>query len=79
MTDNEWRDAINEPAPQDELVLCCGQCGAFFIGRRSRCLGRSPQTVNEFYVPNYRGGFRKAMAWMPLPEPYKKGSEDGRA
>lgn len=58
-------DGWHTDPPEDErFVLCQGERGGFFVGRYQAHGGM------EFYVPNYRGGYRQAVAWHELPEPY---------
>lgn len=51
----EWHRIEDERPEKDELVLCVGKNGGYFLGYWRR--------RDEFYVPNYRGGFRPAVAW----------------
>lgn len=61
------RDRWHTEPPKDErLVLCQGKLGGLFVGRYHKTNGGSM----DFYVPNYRGGYRPAVAWHELPEPY---------
>lgn len=59
-----------EPPIDDRLVLCQGKLGGFFVGRYHETNGGGM----HFYVPNYRGGYRIAVAWHELPEPYGGGT-----
>ena len=50
-----WHD-INEVQPdKEELVLCVGERGGYFLGYYRK--------GNMFNVPNYRQGVRDAVAW----------------
>lgn len=61
------RDGWHTEPPDDErLVLCQGKQGGLFVGRYHKTNGGGM----DFYVPNYRGGYRPAVAWHELPEPY---------
>lgn len=54
--ENKWVKITDETPPEEELVLCVSKQGSYFLGKwRER--------THDFYVPNYRGGFRKAIAW----------------
>lgn len=61
------RDGWHTEPPIDErLVLCQGKLGGFFVGSYHKTNGGGM----DFYVPNYRGGYRPVVAWHELPEPY---------
>lgn len=64
---------VSERLPEDEIdVLICNANGDIEISRGSY----STELKNEFiwYTSGWR--FGKVIAWMPLPEPYKVGSEN---
>lgn len=65
------RDGWHTEPPADErLVLCQGRGGGLFVGSHCQTNGHGM----EFYVPNCRDGYRRAVAWHELPEPYGGGS-----
>lgn len=67
MAKEHVRDGWHTEPPKDErLVLCQGKLGGFFVGRYHK----TNRGGMDFYVPNYRGGYRPAVAWHELPEPY---------
>lgn len=71
MTSARVRDGWHTEPPDDyRLVLCQGMLGGFFLGSYHK----TNKHGMEFYVPNYRGGYRQAVAWHELPEPYGGGS-----
>lgn len=51
----EWYPIEGTKPSKDELVLCAGSKGGYFTGYWRR--------DDTFYVPNYRDGYRKAIAW----------------
>ena len=64
---------VSERLPDEEtnvLVYC--ETGAITV-----CCGSYSTEVSDTFIW-YTGGWRygKVIAWMPLPEPYKAGSED---
>lgn len=64
---------VSERLPEDEIdVLICNANGDIEISRGSY----STELKNEFiwYTSGWR--FGKVIAWMPLPESYKVGSEN---
>lgn len=62
MTSSGWHRIDDEEPPENVLVICQGQHGGMFLGYHVGC--------GYFNVPNARGG-RYAVAWHPLPNPYK--------
>ena len=63
----EWQ-SIGKSKPEPcEMVLCAGGGGGYFVGYWRH--------NDVFYVPNYRGGYRKAVAWTRF-DAYE--AEDGR-
>lgn len=51
----KWNQITESKPSENELVLCAGGGGGYFLGYWHR--------DNMFYVPNYRDGYRKAVAW----------------
>lgn len=64
--EGEWRLPENELPDEGVKVLCYGSKGGWYIAEMFERQG-----VKEWYM---RGKvYARPVAWMPLPEPYRRG------
>lgn len=66
MSDPSWHIATLERPDDMRLVLCAGERGGLFIGRRCAIDFTAPNEHPEYYAPGRRGR-ASVVAWMDVP------------
>lgn len=71
----KWHLMTEETPQAGAPVLCQGGRGNFYVGYPVT-IGSEKTPTNQVYVPDSRARstYRRPMAWMELPEPYKEES-----
>jgi len=69
----EWIPVKSKTPPLGKRVLMYSNQGEYYIGSLVRFFGR-PGSPDNIYKWSHR---KIPVAWMPLPEPYKEGEQNG--